>query len=164
MIKTKCIYIERESAREREWEYCAPCSYIILSSLQQYSKPQSHYHWGFLENKVLSHFLLPFFFSSKKRTLFVTYLCQMWCFPYFMFWVWKGSGPLGPSSIHLFLRTLLTLKTLDWCLVQAQASGWQGPNPCHVNPHWMAGDSNLAVHGIVRWALFPSQLWLHLKP
>lgn len=110
--------------------------------------------------------LFFFFFPSNKRTVFITHLCQM-CFPYFTFWVWKGSGPLGPSSTWLFLRTLLTQKTLDWCLVQAQASGWQGPNLCHVNPHWMAGDSNLAVHGIVRWALtrvFPSQLWLHLKP
>lgn len=145
--------------------YYAPFSYIILPSLQLYSKSQSHYHWGFFGNKMLSHFLPFLFSSSKKRTLFFARHCQVWRFPYFMFCVWKDSVPLGPSSIRLFLRTLLTLKALDWCLVQAQASGWQWPNPCRVvNPHWMAGDSNLAVHGIVRWALFPSQLWLHLKP
>lgn len=72
---------------------------------------------------MLSHFPFPFF-PSKKRTLF-THLCGV----SLMFWVWKKQWPIW-------------LKTLDWFLVQAQVSGWQWPDPCHVNPHWMAGDSH----------------------
>lgn len=112
-------------------------------------------------------YFLFFFFFQQKDYLYDPPLPNV-VFPLLhVLSLKRQCGPLGSSSIWLFLRTLLTLKTLHWCLVQAQASGWQWPNPCHVNPQWMARDSNFAVHGMVRWALttvFPSQLWLHLKP
>lgn len=102
-------------------------------------------------------FSSSFSFSSKKRTLF-THLCQM-CFLYFMFWDWKSNGQYACFSGHSLLW-----KPETGFKFKPRASGWQWPGLCHVNPHWMTGDSNIAVHGLVRWALFPSQLWLHLKP
>lgn len=111
-IVTICIFV-----------YYVTYSCIILPSLQEDWKSQSHYHWGSFENKMLSHFLFLFFLPRQGLSLSPTFpKCGV--FLYFMFWVWKGRGPLGPSSICLFLRTLVTLKTLDWCLVQAQASSW----------------------------------------
>lgn len=151
MIVTVCVYV---------CVYYAPCSwtfFLVFSNIQN--------HKAITTEAPLKIKCLPVFFSfaSQKKPLFITHLCQVWCFLISCF-EFEKTGPLGPSCICLFLRTLLTLKTLDGCLAQAQASGWQWPDPCHVNPHWMAWNSKLAVHGIVRWAPFPSQLWPDLKP
>lgn len=87
------------------------------------------------------HFLLPFlfFFFCPSSPTFAKHRCSL-----FHGLGLKRCGSWGPSSLCLFLRTLLILKTQAWCLVQAQAWGRQWPDPCHVNPHWIAWDSNLS--------------------